>query len=137
MKLGKFLGFLVSQKGIKANPKKVDIQSLAGKVALLSKFILKASDICHSLFNLMKKGKRLKWSEKCEATFQQLKTYLANVLTLAKPSVGDILLLYLVVTNYLTSLVLVKEEGGVQCSVYYTSRSFTGVEVRYLIVENW
>lgn len=34
VKLGKFLGFLVSQKGVKANPKKVDIQSLAGKVAM-------------------------------------------------------------------------------------------------------
>lgn len=126
MKLGKFLGFLVSQKGIKANPKKVDIQSLAGKVAMLSKFILKASDICHPFFKLMKNGKRLKWSEKCEAAFQQLKAYLANVPTLAKPLVGDILLLYLVVTNYLTSLVLVKEEGGVQYPVNYTSRSLQG-----------
>lgn len=79
---------------------------------MLSKFILKASYICHPFFKLMKKGKRLKWSEKCEAAFQQLKAYLADVLTLAKPSVGDILLLYLVDTNYSTSLVLVKEESG-------------------------
>ena len=70
MESGKFLGFLVSQKGIEANPKKVkvilkmrslkdrkDIQSLAGKVAALSKFILKASDKCHPFFELIKKGK--------------------------------------------------------------------------------
>lgn len=125
------MGFLVSQKGIKANPKKVDIQSLVGKVVVLSKFILKASYIYHPFFKLMKKGKRLKWSEKCEAAFQQLNAYLVDVLTLAKSSVGDILLLYLVDTNYSTSLVLVKEESGVQCPVYYTSRSFTGVEVRW------
>lgn len=55
MELGKFLDFLVSQKGIEANPKKVkvilkmrspkdrkDIQSLVGKVAVLIRLILKA-----------------------------------------------------------------------------------------------
>lgn len=49
---GKFLGFMISHKGIKANPKKIqaiikmksprtlkDIQSLTGKLATLNRFI--------------------------------------------------------------------------------------------------
>ena len=85
----------------------------------------------------MKKGKRLIWSEECETTFQQLKAYLANIPTLAKPSVGDVLFLYFVVSNYSTSSVLVKEEGGVQHPIYYTSRSLTRAKVRYPIAEKW
>ena len=85
----------------------------------------------------MKKRKRLRWSEECETTFQQLKAYLANVPTLAKPSVGDVLLLYLAVSNYSTNSILVKEEDGVQHPIYFTSRSLTSVEVRYPIVEKW
>ena len=84
--------------GIKANPEKVevilkmrssknlkDVQSLARKVAALSRFISKSSDKCHPFFELIKKGKRLRWSEEFEITFQQLKAYLANLPTLAKP----------------------------------------------------
>ena len=62
---------------------------------------------------------------------------MANVPTLAKPLVGDVLLIYLAVSDYSTSSVLVKEEDGVQRPVYYTSRSFTGAEVRYPIAEKW
>ena len=49
---GKFLGFMVSQRGIEANPKKIkaimevkslkivkEVQSLAGKVAALNRFV--------------------------------------------------------------------------------------------------
>ena len=55
----KFLGFMVSQRGIEVNPKKVRaimeleppktvkaIQSLNGKVAALNRFFSKATDKC-------------------------------------------------------------------------------------------
>ncbi|CAL8995965.1 unnamed protein product [Prunus brigantina] len=54
---GKFLGFMISQRGIEANPEKIkvilnmetpktqkDIQSLTGRVAALTRFISKATD---------------------------------------------------------------------------------------------
>ena len=55
--LGKFLGFMVSQWGIEANPNKIkaimevkcpktvkEVQNLIGKVAVLNKFISRATD---------------------------------------------------------------------------------------------
>jgi len=55
---GKFLGFMVSQKGIEVNPKKVraimelepprtvmEVQSLSGKIAALNRFVSRATDI--------------------------------------------------------------------------------------------
>ena len=55
----KFLGFMVSQRGIEANPDKIraiiemtpprnvkEVQSLNGKVAALNKFVSRATDKC-------------------------------------------------------------------------------------------
>ncbi|CAL8085216.1 unnamed protein product [Prunus armeniaca] len=68
---GKFLGFMISQRGIEANlgniqaildmtiPKTVkDIQSLTGHVAALTKFISKATDRCAPFFKALQGSKR-------------------------------------------------------------------------------
>ena len=65
----KFLGFMVSQKGIKANPEKVrailemsspktikEVQSLTGRVAALNRFVLKATDKCLPFFKTLKRA---------------------------------------------------------------------------------
>lgn len=56
---GKFLGFIMSHRGIEANPEKIqaimqmrsprnlkEMQSLTGRLAVLSRFISKATDKC-------------------------------------------------------------------------------------------
>ncbi|CAL8133930.1 unnamed protein product [Prunus armeniaca] len=68
---GKFLSFMISQRGIKANPEKIqgildmtipktvkDIQSLTGRVAALTRFISKATDRCAPFFKALKGSKR-------------------------------------------------------------------------------
>lgn len=63
----KFLGFMVSQRGIEANPEKVkaildmsslkmikEVQSLAGRVAALNRFVSKATDKCLPFFKTLK-----------------------------------------------------------------------------------
>lgn len=60
---GKFLGFMVSQRGIEANPDKIqaiiemtppknvkEVQSLNGKIAALNKFVSRATDKCLPFF---------------------------------------------------------------------------------------
>ena len=64
---GKFLGFMVSQRGIEANPEKVkaildmsspkmikEVQSLAGRVAALNRFVSKATNKCLPFFKTLK-----------------------------------------------------------------------------------
>ena len=66
---GKFLGFMVSQKGIKANPNKIqvnlnmellknikDVQSLTRRVAALNRFVSKAIDKCLPFFKVLRKA---------------------------------------------------------------------------------
>ena len=65
----KFIGFMVSQKGIEANPEKVrailemsspkmikEVQSLTGRVAALNRFVLKATYKCLPFFKILKQA---------------------------------------------------------------------------------
>ncbi|KAL5546552.1 hypothetical protein UlMin_006239 [Ulmus minor] len=125
---GKFLGFMVNHRGIKANPIKIqalldmesprkvkEVQSLTGRVATLNIFISRATDKCQPFF--------------------QLKTYLGRPPLLSKPQEGESLILYLAVSKGAVSSALVREEEGVQWPIYYTSKSLLDVETRYLEVE--
>ena len=48
---------------------------------------------------------------------------------------GEELHLYLAVTPHAVSSALIREEGRVQKSVYYTSRALRGAEGRYPLIE--
>ena len=71
VEVGKFLGFMVSRRGIEANPKKVrailempspkfvkDIQKLTGQIAALHRFISRAADKCLSFFKILRNAAR-------------------------------------------------------------------------------
>ena len=73
---GKFLGFIVSQRGIEVNPEKVqaimelepsrtvkEMQSLNGKIAALNRFVSKATDKCLLFFRILRKS--FEWTNKC------------------------------------------------------------------------
>lgn len=121
--VGKFLGFMVSHRGIEANPKKVnviinmkspqtikDIQWLTGRVAALSWFISRSTDRCFPFFHLLKKG--FEWTEEAERSFQDLKGHLASLPTLGRTTPGEDLYLYLVVSDVVVSSVLIKDGHG-------------------------
>ncbi|RZK27622.1 MAG: RNA-directed DNA polymerase, partial [Hymenobacter sp.] len=129
---GKFCGYMVTQRGIEANPNKIqalknlpsprnkrEIQRLTGRVAALSRFISRSTDKCLPFYKLLRGNKKFEWTEKCEEAFEQLKQYLAEPLTLAKPEVGETLYLYVAVSHTAVSGVLVREERGDQKPVFY------------------
>lgn len=141
---GKFLGFMVNQKGIEANPGKVqapidmdsprkpkDVQKLTGYVAALNRFILKATDKCVPFFNILRGNKKLQWIEECKIAFQALKEHIGRPPLLSKPVPGEKLFIYLVVSEHVVILVLVREEGGVQLPIYYVSKRLLDGKTRY------
>ena len=106
---GKFLGFMVSQRGIEVNSKKVraimeleprrtvkEVQSLNGKVAALNKFVSRATDRCLPFFRTLKKS--FEWTDKCQMTFNDLKAYLSSLPLLSPSMPGEEFYLYLVVS---------------------------------------
>ena len=55
---------------------------------------------------------------------------------LVSPFEGELLTLYLAISDFSTSVALVRERDRVQQPVYYCSRALRGVEERYLKMEN-
>ena len=73
---GKFLGFMVSQRGIEANPEKVqaiinmesprtvkEVQKLIGRIAALNRFVSRATDKCLPFFKTLKQA--FAWTDEC------------------------------------------------------------------------
>ncbi|KAM2970554.1 hypothetical protein FF2_017507 [Malus domestica] len=142
---GKFLGFMISQRGIKANPEKIkaiidmkepitskDIQSLTGKVAALTRFTSKATDGCASFFKALKGSKKyITWIDKCAEAFKNLKDYMSKAHLLSKPEIGDTLIIYLSISASAVSSVLIRNDGNVQRLVYYANKALQDAETRY------
>ena len=63
--------------------------------------------------------------------FTALKSYLSSLPVLVSPSEGELLTIYLVVSDFSTSATLVRERGRVQQPVYYCSRALRGAKERY------
>ena len=88
---GEFLGYLVTFRGIEANPKQIkaliemaspknkrEVQRLTGRVATPNRFISRSTDKCLPFYDVLRGNKKFEWSEECENAFQQLKRYLAS-----------------------------------------------------------
>jgi hypothetical protein len=83
---GKLLGFLVSERGIEANPEKIKavmtlakpanlnvVQNLSGRVAVLRRFISRLGEKAIPLYQLLKKSDDFVWSDAADKAFEALK----------------------------------------------------------------
>ena len=117
---GKFLVFIVNNRGMEANPDKIkvvldmlplsnikDIQRLTGTITALSRFVSRVSDKCRPFFQVLKKA--FQWGTHCQEAFTALKTYLSSPPILVSPSKGELLTLYLAVSYFATCAALVRE----------------------------
>ncbi|XP_063942737.1 uncharacterized protein LOC135150384 [Daucus carota subsp. sativus] len=147
---GKFLGLMVSKRGIEANPDKIkaildmeppksikDVQKLTGRIAALGRFISKSGDKCLPFFKALKKVKDFEWTSESQEAFEQLKKYMAEPPLLSKPVDGETLYVYLAVSEKALSAVLVREDRKIQKPVYYVSKILHGAELNYSVIEKF
>ncbi|XP_021986933.1 uncharacterized protein LOC110883510 [Helianthus annuus] len=78
---------------------------------------------------------RFKWTSETEAAFQEMKTYICQLPTLATPVPGEHLLLYLSASKTTISAVMMVEREGKQIPIYFISRTLKGPEERYMPLE--
>ncbi|KAL0456179.1 UNVERIFIED_CONTAM: Retrovirus-related Pol polyprotein from transposon opus [Sesamum latifolium] len=103
---GRFLGFMVTQTEIEANPSKIkaildmkdpsnfnEVQRLTGRIAALSRFISKSMEKSLPFFKVLRKIRNFEWDTSCQQTFEELKNYLAKLPLLVKPFQEDTLYL--------------------------------------------
>ena len=142
----KFLGFMVLQRGIEANSDKIraiiemappknvkEVQSLNGKIAVLNRFVSRATNKCLPFFRTLKKSFEL--MAKCQQVFEDLKAYLSSPPWLSPSKPREELFLYLAISPVAISAALIKEEDKVQKPVYYASRALRCVKERYPLME--
>ena len=146
---GKFLGYMVTHKGIEVKPDQIkainklqpprnpkEVQKLTGMTAALNRFISRSADRCKPFFLLLHKWKEFNGTEECVVACQQLKEYLSWPPIMSSPIVDEVLFAYLVVAFYAISFILIWVDSSIQRSVYYVSKSLNGAEVCYLPLEN-
>jgi hypothetical protein len=124
---GMLLGFIVSKRGIEANPEKIaaitnmgpikdlkGVQRVMGCLAALSRFISRLGEKGLPLYRLLRKAERFTWTREAEEALGNLKPLLTNAPILVPPVVGEALLIYVAATTQVVSATIVverQEEG--------------------------
>jgi ribonuclease HI len=152
VKKGKFLGCLVSTKGIEANPNKIKAilwmeppstkkgaQRLTGRLASFNRFISRSAEINLPFFEVLKSAKVFQWGSNQQKAFEELKQYLIDLTTLTPPTLGAPLLLYVAASHSAVSAALVQEkpEGQTrkQVPVYFVSEVLSLSKKNYTELE--
>jgi len=142
------LGYIVPQRGIKANPEKVStitrmgpirgvkgVQKATGCLAALRRFISRLGEKALPLHRLLKKAERFSWTTKPEEALDNLKKTLTSALVLVPPQPAEPLLLYVASTTQVVSAAVVderQEEGHAlpgQRPVYFISEVLSETKV--------
>jgi hypothetical protein len=140
---GMLLGFIVSERGIEANPNMGSIKDLKGVqrvmgcLAALSRVISRLGEKGLPLYCLLRKAERFTWTPEAKEALGNLKALLTNTPILVPPAVGEALLIYVAATTQVVSAAIVverREEGHtllVQRPVYFISEVLSETKIRY------
>jgi hypothetical protein len=147
---GMLLGFIVSKRGIKANPEKIaaianmgpikdlkGVQRVMGCLAALSRFISRLGEKGLPLYRLLRKTERFTWTPEAEEALGNLKALLTNAPILVPPAAEEALLVYVAATTQVVSATIVverREKGHallIQRSVYFISEVLSETKIRY------
>jgi hypothetical protein len=146
----RFLGFIVHEKGIHVDPKKVesisnlaestykkDVQKLLGKLNYLRCFISNLAGKVKSFLPLvcMKHEDEFAWGEEQKKAFEKIKECLSKAPVLREPKVGEAFKLYVAAQDNVTGAVLTQEDKGKKFMVAYISRRLQDAETRYAYIE--
>jgi hypothetical protein len=147
---GMLLGFIVSERGIEANPEKIvavtnmgpikdlkGVQRVMGCLVALSRFISRLGERGLPLYHILRKTERFTWTPEAEEALGNLKALLTSAPILVPPAVGEALLIYVAATTQVVSAAIVverREEGHallVQRPVYFIREVLSETKIRY------
>ena len=96
-----FLGHIVSKEGIRVDPKKIEVvvewkqprnvtelRNFLGLAGYYRRFVKGFSMTAAPMTRLLQKNVKYEWSEKCQRSFDKLKTFLTKAPVLTQPTCG-------------------------------------------------
>ncbi|GJW44081.1 reverse transcriptase domain-containing protein [Tanacetum coccineum] len=126
---GKFLGYIVTFEGIRANPEKEkaivnmpsptnlkQMQRLSGKLAALNRFLSKVAEKALPCLDTLKRctnKKDFHWTTEAEEAYQEMKKLIAELPTLTAPKKEEELMVFLSAASEAVSAVLLVERQGI------------------------
>ena len=104
---GKLLGHIISEEGIKIDPKRIDgilqinhprnikeLQSFIGKINFLRRFIANLAEPIRNITNMMKKEQGVKWTLEAKKSFELVKQALTKTPVLISPDFQKIFIFF-------------------------------------------
>jgi hypothetical protein len=147
---GILIGFVVSERGIEANPDKIStimdmgliknlkgVQCITGCLAALGRFIARLGERSLPLYKLMKKSDHFTWTPEAQEAVDSLKNMLKSPLILTALTTEESMLLYISATTQVVSAALVVEREEpersqkVQQPVYFVSEVLSDSKTCY------
>ena len=149
MSAGKFLRFMVTQRGIEVGPDQIkaameapapsnkkELQRLTRKFVTLGHFIAQFTNKLRPFFLVLRKANATGWTNNCQSEFEKIKQYLTQPPILSTPQPREWLYMYLAVSDWAVSAVLFRcPSCKEQKHVYYISRTMADAETRYSNIE--
>uniref|UniRef100_A0A2N9F1Z7 Uncharacterized protein n=1 Tax=Fagus sylvatica TaxID=28930 RepID=A0A2N9F1Z7_FAGSY len=121
---GKFLGFLVHQRGIDVDPTRAsaiasmkpptthkELKSFLGKLSYIRRFIPGLAAVTSSFAPLLKKGVPFRWSLECQQAFERVQDIMAKLPTVCAPIFGKPLRLYLASNDQAIGALIAQEDN--------------------------
>ena len=146
--VGQFLGFMMTQRGIEANPAQLQailespapssrkgVQQLTDRLATLGRFISRFTYRLKPFFATLKEANWTGWNEEYDQAFTQIKQYLAQPPILASSDAGETLFVYLAVLEVVSAALLKENSDRRQKLVFYVSKSLADAKTRYSCLE--
>lgn len=140
----KFLGFIVSDKGVSADPEKVravvnfkapqnatECRSFMGLVNFVGRFIPDLATVSEPIRRLMHKKTVFHWEKPQQDAFNKIKALMGNADTLAHYEVDAKTKLIADASPYGLGAVLIQEQQGVERVISYGHRALSDIERRY------
>jgi hypothetical protein len=142
---GKFLGFLVHQRGIDVDPTRAsaiatmkpptthkELKSFFGKLSYIRRFIPGLAAVTSTFAPLLKKGVPFRWSLECQQAFEKVQDIMTKLPTICAPIFGKPLRLYLASNNQAIGALVAQEDShGVEQPIYYINHALKDAETHY------
>ncbi|KAL6350182.1 hypothetical protein AAG906_004122 [Vitis piasezkii] len=125
---GKLLGYMVSERGIEADPDKIR--------AILDMPAPRTEREIRGFLGRLQKSQPIVWDDKCQCAFERIREYLLSPPILVPPTLGHSLLLYLSISNVALGCMLAQlNDSGKKKAIYYLSKRMLDYETRYVMIE--
>ena len=146
---GKLLGHIVSAKGVRIDPNRVEaiqtlslprskkeVQAFLGKINFLRRFISNFAELVKHITTMLRKGNKVRWTTEPRTSFDQIKRALTETPVLISPDYSKEFLIFSFASfDTVAAVLLQKNEEGQEQPISFFSKALRDAKIRYEIME--